>query len=113
MSNLFITFLFVTWGIGALIAGVYDAIDSPSTSNFSNLVQFNVLSERDIGFAGVTAFTISLPNPQWFGSILGLIVWDSSLWGGWANYIRILVPLAFSFGFIAPIIISLIPGRRA
>ncbi len=110
MSSTWVTFLFIIWGVGAMVSAIYDGVSSFDDSNFNAIMQFDIFREADINIL-ITHIRFPIPNFEWFSSILGLIVWDSSLWSGWANYIRILVPLSFSAGLLVPLVVQLLFGR--
>ena len=110
MSSTWVTFLFIVWGVGAIVSGVYDGIASFDVSHFNAVLQFDIFREADINIL-ITHLRFPIPNFDWFKHILLLLVWDSSLWSGWANYIRIIVPLSFSAGMLVPMVLQLLFGR--
>ena len=107
-SPLFVTFLFVVWVVGVVVGGIYDAAVTPNQSNLNALIRFDIFTQADIGILGFNLLTLPVPNFSWFPSMIGLLAWDHSLFGGWANHIRIMVPLAFSFGIILPLIVQML-----
>lgn len=109
MMALFFGFLFFCWWGIAAVSAVYDAstIDS---SALSIVTSMEIWREQQVSLL-FFSFTFPAPNPDWFRSVMSLMLWDSSLWGGWGNMVRIPLLMSMTFGVVATFIMSLFGSR--
>ena len=112
MSANFMAFCFFAWLAGAILGGVYDGLGVTDTS-FNTIVQFDIFKEFEVDLPILSPIKFPVPNLGWFKAVGGLLIWDSSLWAGWANYIRAVLLLSLAFGFIGSLLMTLFSSRVA
>lgn len=104
ISAIFAAACFFVWFSLALVGGIYDlqGVGGP----FNTIVQFQIFREAQVDLLFLS-LKFPVPNTEWLKALGNFALLNSSLFEGWANYIRIGLPLALMFGFIFGIIITL------
>jgi hypothetical protein len=109
MSVLFFAFLFFAWVGFGVISAVYDQT-TVGTSAWSVVASLDIWRESQVSLLWLD-FTFPVPNGQWFSSLFGLLLWESSLWSDWGNMVRIPIFVAMTVGVVGSFIISLFGNR--
>lgn len=109
MSVTFSAFLFFVWIGIAAVSAIYDA-STISNSALATVTSFEVWREQQISLL-FFSFSFPAPNLAFFGAIGSLLLWDSQLWGGWGQWIRVPLFLSLTFGVVTSLILTLFGNR--
>jgi hypothetical protein len=109
MMPLFFGFLFFCWWGIAVVSAVYDA-STLDNSALAIVTSMDIWREQQVSLL-FFSFTFPAPNLQWFSSVMGLLFWDSNLWGGWGNMVRIPMFMSLTFGVVATFLMSFFGNR--
>ena len=110
MSTRFAIFAFFILMSGSLLGGIFDA-QGPSGGRINEIVQFQIFRQAEINFPLLPALRFPVPNTAWFSSMAGLITWNFSFFEGSLNYLRWMIWLPLTFGFIVSLLLSLFSSR--
>lgn len=110
MGPPFLAFIFFLWVLGAAVGGIYDA-QSLATSDINTVAQFQIFREYDVDLPFIEALSFPMPNPEYFAAVGSLLIWNSSLWEGWAIFLRLFFMLALSFAFILPLLMAFFSAK--
>lgn len=87
---------------GAFYGGFYDGLGT-DVSALEAIMQFDIFRDAEVDLF-ITSFRFPIPNFAYFGAWGDLLTWNSSLWTGWASYVRV----AFLGGITAGVVLSLL-----
>lgn len=109
MGVVFLSFVFFIYVGVMILGGLFDAQGS-DTGYLVTLTQFDIFRESQVDLLGFN-FTFPVPNLDWFKAVGNAIIWNSSIFEGYANYFRVAFLSSLAFGIVASIIISLFGNR--
>lgn len=109
MSWIGIAFVVMLFFAGAIVGGIYESAQVDNSA-LNTVVNFQVLRETEVSLI-FTSFTVPLPNPDFFSSLGSLMAWNSSLWNGWASYLRIGILLSLTVGAMTTIMLAVFGAR--
>jgi hypothetical protein len=97
---------------GAIIGAVYE-VTTVDSGTASALVNFDILHQVEVNLL-VRTFTVPVPNPAFFIGLGEAMLWNSSLWNGWASYVRLLLLLGVvSTSVLVPLVLQIYSARQS